>query len=591
VQVSCALNRVPAPVDAHWVESATALESAESTRTRERSESGGCSTEAGSSGASESAVEPSARVLRLPVTWFVGFVAAAALSPLLIGIVALIRHGAPDLFGDRAVIALTAADVWRTPVLVGPYSRFYWHHPGPLYFYVLGVADALFGGRSLGLSIGATTVNLLSCTGILWVAFRRGGRALAVWTCVLLAFYLAAIGPVAFDVWNPSVTLLPFAFTLVLAWSIACGDWWAAPLMVVSGSFAVQTHVGLAPGVISAMAAGMLIGVWRGRRDVSDGRRNRALPRAPVWTSIAIGGLLWLPPLIQQFTSTDGNLGDLLRFFLHSGAQHSIADGVTQTLRQSTLLARSVFEPVSVRADSGAGLTVAAVVSLAALVLLLTMSLRARAGDVLALVVLLTVEVVAAIYGVTRITDAIVFYLVQWISAIGFVFWMAVGAAFLAWMRRDDGGRRAVPITLRTVTAAGLVVGVVAVGALSAAANGPQAGNDGLVHEGNAQMLQSGVVHRLLAATRHDTSLTLRLDQESAWEILAADAWQLERAGKQVRIESAPVTRLLFDGALLVDRAPRGAVVLAFGESGAPPVAHSGTVVEQGPWTVRKLSQ
>ena len=33
------------------------------------------------------------------------------------------------------------------PCSSGPYSRFYWHHPGPLYFYVLNLWSSLFGGR------------------------------------------------------------------------------------------------------------------------------------------------------------------------------------------------------------------------------------------------------------------------------------------------------------------------------------------------------------------------------------------------------------------------------------------------------------
>ena len=152
---------------------------------------------------------------------FTLFVALVALSPLGVGAYTLVRDAktSGELFGDRAVIALTAADVWRTPVLLGPYSRFYWHHPGPVYFYVLGVWNWAFGGRSVGLTLGATGINLAAAVGVLAVAHRRGGRPLVAWTALLMAFYLLAIGPVAFDVWNPSVTLLPFAFALMLAWS------------------------------------------------------------------------------------------------------------------------------------------------------------------------------------------------------------------------------------------------------------------------------------------------------------------------------------------------------------------------------------
>ena len=95
------------------------------------------------------------------------------------------------------------------------------------------------------------------------------------WTALLLLALLIAMGPVAFDVWNPSVTLLPFALTLMLAWCVACFDWWALPWLVLTGTFAVQTHVGLAPGVLTALVLALGVGAWRRRRLVTGGRRTR----------------------------------------------------------------------------------------------------------------------------------------------------------------------------------------------------------------------------------------------------------------------------------------------------------------------------
>src|SRR5204862_6169334 len=83
---------------------------------------------------------------------------------------------------------------------------------------------------------------------------------------LLLAAYLVVIEPTPFDIWNPSVTLLPFVLVLLLAWSVACRDWWAAPWLAFVASFAVQTHVGLAPGVAMALAFAVFVGVWRQRQ-------------------------------------------------------------------------------------------------------------------------------------------------------------------------------------------------------------------------------------------------------------------------------------------------------------------------------------
>ena len=190
------------------------------------------------------------------------FVALVALLPFAVGAWSLVARGyAPGaLFGDRALLALSAHDAWSAPVLLGPYSRFYWHHPGPAYFYVLNVMGNLFGGQTVGLVLAAVCINVASAGAVLLLAFRRGGRWLVMWAALLLTVYVVAIEPIPFDIWNPSVTLLPFALVLLLAWSVAVRDWWMAPWLVLVGSFVVQTHVGLAPGVAMALVFAVVVG-------------------------------------------------------------------------------------------------------------------------------------------------------------------------------------------------------------------------------------------------------------------------------------------------------------------------------------------
>ena len=102
-------------------------------------------------------------------------------SPLVFGAVSIVQRGLPPgaLFGDRAILGLTAGDAWRAPVLLGPYSRFYWHHPGPLYFYVLNVLGTVFGGGTVGFVLGAIAINIAAAAGILALAMRRGGSGAA----------------------------------------------------------------------------------------------------------------------------------------------------------------------------------------------------------------------------------------------------------------------------------------------------------------------------------------------------------------------------------------------------------------------------
>src|SRR5262245_66208172 len=60
---------------------------------------------------------------------------------------------------DTAVIESYTLYASRAQLLVGPYSRYGWHHPGPLYFYLLAPVYVLAGSSSPGLNAGALLIN------------------------------------------------------------------------------------------------------------------------------------------------------------------------------------------------------------------------------------------------------------------------------------------------------------------------------------------------------------------------------------------------------------------------------------------------
>ena len=315
-------------------------------------------------------------------------------------------------------------------MLLGPYSRFYWHHPGPLYFYVLNVLGTVFGGGTVGFVLGAIAINIGAAAGILALAMRRGGQALLVWSALLLTAYLFAIDPIPFDIWNPSVTLIPFALVLLLAWSVTCRDWWMMPWLALTASFVVQTHVGLIPGVALALVFTVVVCVVRQRRDeASLGADERRTIGRALLTSAAVTVIVWLPPVIEELTTSRGNLSELVHFFTRPGSPHTLSEGLTNTGLQATLMLRGVFESVSLMADGHQGLTVALLVSAVAFGLAVLAARRSRSTDTLVLLAFVAAELVVGVYAVTKISGPIQYYLVQWISAVGFVLWLAVGAA------------------------------------------------------------------------------------------------------------------------------------------------------------------
>jgi hypothetical protein len=307
--------------------------------------------------------------------------------------------------------------------------------------------------------------------------------------------------------------------------------------------------------------------------------------------SAAVGFLLWLLPLVQQFTSRDGNLTALVRFFLRSGNRHSLSDGVSQTALQLTLLARATFEPVTLRHDTHQGLKLAVVAGVVALAVATWASIRTRDVDGLVLFSLVALEALVGVSSVTRIDGPIYFYLVQWISAVGLVAAIAVGYALLTLARRRPRVRPWSRAATRT--AACVLVVLVALGAVLASARDSQEGDSGVEHVAAPDLFGRHALDGLLAATRGHRDVVLRLDDEGAWEILAADALVLEQHGRHVRIVSSPVTRLLFDDALLV-RATAGPRVLAFRVR--PDSAFTGAgagvdvVAHQGRWHVARVT-
>jgi len=63
---------------------------------------------------------------------------AAALVPFVPAAAEFARRGVPDyLFtGDGATLELRVLQAAHGGQLLGAYSRFYWNHPGPAFFYL-----------------------------------------------------------------------------------------------------------------------------------------------------------------------------------------------------------------------------------------------------------------------------------------------------------------------------------------------------------------------------------------------------------------------------------------------------------------------
>jgi hypothetical protein len=158
-----------------------------------------------------------------------------------------LRRGAAN---DEAVLELAAHDALRGEALPGAYSRFGWHHPGPLPIQLLGLGVALLGSH--GPHWIVALLNLGCLLAALVLVARRHAPSIRAMFVVFVALASAAfalhVPPPSsfFSIWNPAVAFFP----LLLLWTLAVESphlgRWAPPVATLVHAYVVQAHVGYA---------------------------------------------------------------------------------------------------------------------------------------------------------------------------------------------------------------------------------------------------------------------------------------------------------------------------------------------------------
>jgi hypothetical protein len=352
----------------------------------------------------------------------------AAVAAVALGAIVLAR-GAGPIFpvGDIALVELYVRNALAGHLLVGAYSRFGWHHPGPLYFYLLAPAYASTGGVDASLAAGSAVVAFAAVATAMWAAGRAMGPRASAAVGAMLLLYVWRVPELTASAWNPHVIVLP-VFTLVLVCNAsAAGDLIMIPVIVAVASFLAQTDAALVPTAAVVGLGGIASAVLQ--TPTAKRARASAALNAAAWIAAA----LWLLPITEQLTHEPGNMTLLWRFFIAHGTGQTLAhasaawagslDGML--LPSLTLATGGTFETNHVVLSIA--LAIAQLCALSGV----AVAVRRRAADLSRLAAFAIAASLVALWSATRIEGRIMDHEVFWISALGAVNLAVFIAAFV----------------------------------------------------------------------------------------------------------------------------------------------------------------
>ncbi len=371
----------------------------------------------------------------------------------VLALVVIVVVAAAVLWRDRgwhssSDLAFLELQLQRMPgdwPLLGAYSRYGWSHPGPAWYYLLWAPWRLLGSLSVGLLFGMFLVHMAAVI-VAWVSAR--GRALGaavLMTSALLVVWAVSPPDDALIPWNPQMAMLWAGTLVVVAWDASARGKLGAAVLLPVGTVLVQSHIGTALLVAGVCLIAIVLAV------VPTGQ-ERGIP----WRAWSVGAVatvaLWIPPLVEQFQSPQGNLGRIL--------QTDTGPGLG--LRQAVLTVVDAFAlpPYWWMPDLKylpTGLSIPWLLVLPAAALVVAVSRR----DVVHLrfLAVAAVSALAMIGSVARASDPLN-YLVAWIPVVA-----AIVVAGSVWILIESFGRErwatlAAPILL-VVPAVGLAVNLV----------------------------------------------------------------------------------------------------------------------------------
>jgi len=462
-----------------------------------------------------------------------GLVALLLLPPIALAARQL-AAGLPDITvgSDPALVELATLDAARGRQLLGPYSRFGFHHPGPAMFYLL-LPGYLAGGRTHGgLLLGAVALNLLGLAGVGWASGRLGDRRLALALLVVVPLLVARLGPAGISsAWNPNLVVVAFLATVVSGAAVGLGATALLPLLVAAGSLAAQSHLALVGPVATVVVFAAVLRLLSRARPADD---EAAAAPGSGWAVVAaavIAVAAWAPVVGEQVGSGRGNVTRIAAYLAKERPAQPVEAvfGAYGRAAGSWLVA-PIGAAGSGRAAAAAGLALAALqpVALALAVRRRRRPLEALAGVGIALAVI-------ALVTIRGMASPLHEYLTRWIAGLGVVHGAVLMAALLP--RRLEHAEPE-----RTGAERGWPVAVVVAALLAAGLNLVRvAGYPSWREQAEAPVFarigRAGAA--ALAVVNCDEPVRVSIGEGASWELAAGVVLRLARERRTVGVDPA----------------------------------------------------
>ncbi len=468
---------------------------------------------------------------------------ALVLAPFVVGFFAVVFGVGSDYhaLADNAINELRVRDIGHYSVLLGPFSRDGWSHPGPAMYYALVLPYRLLGSNSSSMLAGTLVINGIASGSSVVVARRIGGRPAMAVFAFSISIVVANLGAgLVRDPWNPYLTVLPFALLFAAAWGLAIGRTWYLPLVAFVATFEVQTHIGYLP-IAGAIVAWSLVGwiaTWNRCRSQADPASDRRVTPLllPTLATIVLLGVMWAPPIVDQIGGS-GNLDTARAYFTRDTPTRGLRAGYRAVAEAYTVTPDWLLGAAPPGEFSGEPLSVlhpqwpllaAIFLAIAAL------SWKRQSRAIRQLAIGLTVAAAISVAALARTPGLIYDYRLRWLWLLGaLTFATTVWMAVRAWIH----ARRAIAVVAACVGAILLVTG--SAGVVSATSTD--------VPDATYVARMATLSRQTLAQVRPGPgTVVVRPASFLGYLYLSGLVLQLEEAGVRVRVDDNPVDRLSF---------------------------------------------